>query len=435
MTIACFPLARWSCSSRAASIVLKRGTKCTARTSPSFMTSVHRRSSNRGADNDGVCLVSERHKFQSNEELAAFAFARLASPGHTSIGPSEFISVLKRMQLDFNLGDCELRRVFDSLDANGDGRLSLEEFKLGEGSHPLTQALVQTLGSSGASATADHFPDPDFDVRASTAEFYNAPLENGFVGDNVEIRKVLDHCYHRNYTKQRQNFQDALIKGNVLLEGSGSDRPWYVLTCGPMGAGKGWVLGWMSANGILQLERVSKIDPDAFKPRMPEWQLYQEQGMMGVAGTRTHAESSYIAEIAQHVAMNNNMDVWVDGSLRDWKWYERELQRIRTQYPQYRIAIISISAPEELIESNIKKRALETGRAIPDELRRATSIDEIGKGIVKLVYLVDMIASVQNTPADTESDNNKVSEPVLKSVSMVDRSGNWDLIRELTSSQ
>mmetsp|Transcript_5502 Transcript_5502/g.11456 ORF Transcript_5502/g.11456 Transcript_5502/m.11456 type:complete len:201 (-) Transcript_5502:44-646(-) len=198
-----------------------------------------------------------------------------------------------------------------------------------------------------------------------------------------------------------------------------------------MGAGKGWVLGWMSANGILPLERVSKIDPDAFKLRMPEWKIYQEHSMT-VAGTRTHAESSYIAEIAQNVAMNNNMDVWVDGSLRNSEWYENELHRIRKKYPQYRIAIVIISAPEEMIESNIKRRAMETGRDIPDELRQAT-LETIGKGVVKLTYLVDLIASVRNTPVDNKNDNNDISEPILRFVSMVDRSGNWDLIRELTS--
>mmetsp|Transcript_43325 Transcript_43325/g.79300 ORF Transcript_43325/g.79300 Transcript_43325/m.79300 type:complete len:442 (+) Transcript_43325:207-1532(+) len=421
---------------RAASLGLKQASKRPGR-SASFVTSGSQNENNPGAENDGVCLLSERPKYQSwpSEEHAAFAFARLASPGRTSIGPSEFISVLKRMQLDFNLGDHELKRVFDSLDANSDGALCLEEFKSGRGDHPFTKTLVETLsGSCPLFTTADHFPDPDFDSRVSTAEFYSAPLESGFVGENVAIRKSLDYSYHGNYTKNRQLFQDALIKSNVLLNGSGSDKPWYVLTCGPMGAGKGWVLGWMSATGILELERVSKIDPDAFKLRMPEWQIYQEHGMTDVAGTRTHAESSYIAEIAQHVAMNNNMDVWIDGSLRNWKWYEIELQRIRKRYPQYRIAIIAISASEEMIESNIKRRAMETGRDIPDELRQATTNDEIGNGIVKLTHLVDLVASVRNTPADEESDENLTSEPVLRFVSMVDRSGNWDLIRELTSS-
>ncbi|KAL7450749.1 hypothetical protein ACHAWC_002612, partial [Mediolabrus comicus] len=123
----------------------------------------------------------------------------------------------------------------------------------------------------------------------------------------------------------------------------------------------------MSAIGILQLETISKIDPDNFKLRLPEWQSYVQNGMSSVAGSMTHAESSYIAEIAQHVAMNNSMDVWVDGSLRNSAWYETELQRIRKLFPQYRIAIISISAPEQMIADNIKRRAIETGRDIPEE--------------------------------------------------------------------
>ena len=80
-------------------------------------------------------------------------------------------------------------------------------------------------------------------------------------------------------------------------------------------ANGGWQrlgLGWMSSNGILPLERVAKIDPDAFKLRMPEWSVYQKHSVE-IAGTSTHQESSYISEIAKHIAMKNGMNVWVDG--------------------------------------------------------------------------------------------------------------------------
>jgi ribose 1,5-bisphosphokinase PhnN len=187
------------------------------------------------------------------------------------------------------------------------------------------------------------------------------------VGENISIRKSLDYTYHNNYIPERQHFQDRLIKNNVLLDGSGTAHPWLVFTCGPMGAGKGWVLGWMSANGILPLEGIAKVDPDAFKLRMPEWSTYQQHSMEA-AGTQTHAESSYLAEIAQRLAMKNGMDVWVDGSLRHWEWYQTELPRIRSRFPQYRIAIVAIDAPEEMIETNIQRRAQETGRHIPEEL-------------------------------------------------------------------
>merc|ERR1719203_691229 len=144
---------------------------------------------------------------------------------------------------------------------------------------------------------------------------------------------------------------------------------------------------------------------------MPEWQIYQKNGMLDVAGTMTHEESSYISEIAQNVAMTNSMDVWVDGSLRNSEWYECELMRIREQHPQYRIAIIVISAPEEMIESNIKRRAMETGRDIPEVLRKTATAELISSGVVKLTHLVDLIASVHNTPPDQGSDGGKIPEP------------------------
>lgn len=422
-------------------IAKRASRRCCRHISSSVISSQHS-SSSAGNGAGDVCLLGERYKYPSclpSEEHAAFAFARLASPGHTTINREQFLDVLKRMKLDFNLSPANLGRVFDSLDKNGDGRLSLEEFKDGRTSSAFAKALVQTLSGAGRTAADEtekcevggtQFPDPNFDWTMSTAEFYRAPVDDGFVGKNVSIRKALDYDYHTNYTPCRQHFQDELIRNNVLLDGSGTERPWLVFTCGNMGAGKGWVLGWMSANGILPFERVSKIDPDAFKLRMPEWIEYQRHGMEDSAGTRTHAESSYIAEIAQRCAMRNGMNVWVDGSLRNWKWHQNDLTRIRRRHPQYRIAIVAIDAPEDMIERNIRRRAEETGRHIPEELRRASS-QGIEQGLRELTHLVDLVAHVRNE--NVCHDEQHVAEPTLRSVSMIDRSGNWDLIRELTS--
>ena len=95
-------------------------------------------------------------------------------------------------------------------------------------------------------------------------------------------------------------------------------------------------------------------------------------------------------------------------------------------HPQYRIAMITISAADDMIERDITKRLAETGRDIPLELRRATSVDETSSGIMRLTYLVDLVASVQKVP-------DRISGPVLKFVSLVDSSGNWELVRQLTS--
>ncbi len=107
---------------------------------------------------------------------------------------------------------------------------------MGRQSYPFSAALVDLLNRSGSTLLAsDCFPDSEYNLDASTAEFYSRPLDNGFVGHNVSIRKLLDYGYHNNYTNERQEFQDALIERNVMTgDGSRSDKPWYVLTSGPM---------------------------------------------------------------------------------------------------------------------------------------------------------------------------------------------------------
>ncbi len=73
-----------------------------------------------------------------------------------------------------------------------------------------------------------------------------------------------------NYTEARQAWQDTVIRSTVRRTSS-QPNPWIVYTCGPMGAGKGYTLSWMSENGYFPLENIVHIDPDYFKRVMPEW--------------------------------------------------------------------------------------------------------------------------------------------------------------------
>lgn len=188
-----------------------------------------------------------------------------------------------------------------------------------------------------------------------------------------------------------------------------------------MGAGKGYVLGWMSANGHLPLEHISKIDPDHFKRNMPEWAIYKAYSLRE-AGSLTHAESSYIAEIAQHVAMENKMNVWVDGSLRDADWYTRQFTDVRKKFPEYRIAILSITASTDTIKKRLDLREKTTGRHIPPALSE-TSQRAMTESVPKLTKLVDFHATIEN--------DGKI--PILKSVELLNTEGDWGLIRRLSN--
>jgi len=313
-------------------------------------------------------------------------------------------------------------RVFRKLDDNGDGHLSLDEFR--NDKSPLTSALVESLVSPGSfeQSSASKFPDEHFDWSVSTADFYKAPMDIGFVGDNVNIRKELDYDYHNNYTHERQLFQDRMIRTNVLLDGSSTEEPWLVCTCGPMGAGKGWVLGWMSANDYLHLEHVSKIDPDSFKAKMPEWPIYKRHSL-DLAGKLTHVESGYMAEIASKLAMNNSMNVWVDGSLRNYKWYAQWFSYVRQKWPQYRIAILAVTAPDETIQKRLRHREETTGRFVDPDLQKASSLG-VTEGLKELSPSVDLIAHISNSCENV---------PTLNYVSLIDSSGNWELVKNLTN--
>ena len=41
--------------------------------------------------------------------------------------------------------------------------------------------------------------------------------------------------------------------------------------------------------------------------------------------------------------MQSDMNVWVDGSLRDYEWHATVFKKIRRKYPHYKIAILQIT--------------------------------------------------------------------------------------------
>ena len=60
----------------------------------------------------------------------------------------------------------------------------------------------------------------------------------------------------------------APLGPNRCTAGSEQENPWLVFTAGPMGAGKSFVIKWMSKAGHFQLPSIVQIDPGA-PPREP----------------------------------------------------------------------------------------------------------------------------------------------------------------------
>eukprot|EP00299_Pterocystis_sp_00344_P016292 c8172_g1_i2.p1 GENE.c8172_g1_i2~~c8172_g1_i2.p1 ORF type:complete len:673 (+),score=132.56 c8172_g1_i2:48-2066(+) len=318
--------------------------------------------------------------------------------------------------LHFNLSQKELERVFNSLDEDGSGFLDLHEYLRGMRQFQFLKSVVTAYANLGST----EFETPaGYKFDKETSYNYRLDDRNAFYGEFQDVRRARDFAYHGNYTRERQLWQDSVIK-SIVMRSEPRASPWVLYTCGPMGAGKGYALSWMSANGYLPLEHIVHVDPDHFKELMPEWKLYQKHSPnKEEIGTMCHKESCYLAEIAQEVAMRNRQHIWVDGSLRDGAWYGKVFDDIRKRYPNYYIAIFYVFASESVVRARIRSRAEKTGRSVPEYLiQQSLAAPDHSLGV--LTSKVDFVARIRN--------EGKV--PELVAYEVVDRSGQFGLIRE-----
>ena len=115
-----------------------------------------------------------------------------------------------------------------------------------------------------------------------------------------------------------------------------------------MGAGKSHVLRYMHENGYFPLSSFIVVDPDEIRNHFPEYNIYKCVAPMR-AGEMTRKEAGYVVEILTQAAMQAGLNVLVDGSLRDWRWYKRYFAQLRKDYPSVKISILHVDAPRDSI--------------------------------------------------------------------------------------
>ena len=239
----------------------------------------------------------------------------------------------------------------------------------------------------------------------------------------------------------------------VVVRGPRRVQPWVVFTCGAMGAGKGYTLHWLSKHAIFPLEDVVQIDVDYFKRVMPEWRGYIEAGQRqeeeaakveqkktkkgdagegegaatmatagaaetttssssttttsrrapNAAGSLTHKESGFIAEIAQELALRSGQNIWIDGSLQDHAWWSGVFADIRKRFPRYRLAIFYVYASEAEVLRRAEKRGRETGRFIPEQVLK-DSMEKCKNSVKVLSPLADFLAIINNEKRTPQLD-------------------------------
>ena len=203
-------------------------------------------------------LVKSKSTQAQNVESLADIFSELAGEDNL-LEFAEFNKALVE-RLQISLSEVEIERVWAKLVAERDtplgeitftdAKLTQEEFARGVQNVSLLRCCVRSLAKD---ANAFRVP-ASYDFTKSTNDNYAVPkAQAAFHGDFTSIREKLDYDYHAHYSKERQLWQDHAIK-TVVSRTAPQGNPWVVYTCGPMGAGKGFVLGWMSRNGYFPLE-------------------------------------------------------------------------------------------------------------------------------------------------------------------------------------
>ena len=117
--------------------------------------------------------------------------------------------------------------------------------------------------------------------------------------------------------------------------------------------------------------------------------------------------------------MRKGQNIWVDGSLRDGRWFAKVFDDVRRRFPRYKIAIFEIGASEDVVRYRIARRAAITGRNVPEHLIQA-SLASVASSLEILTPLVDFVARVGNDGA----------VPVLRAFIRVDSRGHWGCLQQ-----
>jgi len=298
--------------------------------------------------------------------------------------------------LRYDLSTAETDRVFDSMVKLEGGHLTLKEWLESSARNKFLEGTVENYICR--KQMEDFKVSREYDYSKPTKEIYKAEItgisEDDFHGPYAAARGMVNHSFHGNYSKERQEWQNMII-GSVCVRTQPQRKPWFIFMCGSPGAGKGHTMRWLSQQGYFQFEEIVHIDPDFFKMSMPEWPGYQKHGETSIDKV-CGAEANMMADVAQFEAINQRQTILRDGTLSNGDFYRGEFQRLRRDFPEYKIAVVHVTADEPTIKQRIEDRARETGRTVDDWYWRQC-IERIPASLEKVSKLVDVLATFDNS--------------------------------------
>ena len=145
---------------------------------------------------------------------------------------------------------------------------------------------------------------------------------------------------------------------------------------------------------------------------MPEYESYIEDSPE-LVDSFTQKECGYVAETLALAALQSGQNVIVDSSLRQASWYVKYMEKLRSDFPSIKIALIHVVAKLETVLIRVKHRARETGRSI-DEDDILSTIAQTEKSVKIVEPAVDYCCRISN-----DTDGLQISAP-----------GGWERFRE-----
>ena len=178
--------------------------------------------------------------------------------GGDSITEREFVGLAAVLRL--NLSPAECRRVWRQVDLQRTGAVSFAAFERAVRRRRLLRRIVAAYVDERCDRDGDAnaFAVPaGYDYDGSTRDNYlvDAPPAVDASPAVAAARALVDAGYHGHYAAAREKWQNGIVE-SIAVRTEPQRRPWVVFTCGPMGAGKGHALSWLSEHGFFPLENI-----------------------------------------------------------------------------------------------------------------------------------------------------------------------------------
>jgi len=213
-----------------------------------------------------------------------------------------------------------------------------------------------------------------FSVDISTVDNYKTN-EMKFYGAYSHIRASLDYDF--SFTKERQWIQNSIIDETLKLPSINNNAknasripkdPWIVFFVGISSVGKSHCIRELVCKGRLSLSSSYYVDTNLTELHLPEYNLYAKENLKG-RSQLMGLETFYISQIITYGALQKEKNIILNIKPGFVDRAPELCQKICTDYPSYRIALIHVDADtEEVFKRDVVKYKAYGGNFEKDDI-------------------------------------------------------------------